>query len=607
MNTRIRTLAALVALAAGTGLFLLTALAGPRAAAAVACPVVDAATGAVTPAPAPGIDWLGCNLTDANLTGADLSGADLLGTTLVNANLTDSNLSGANLAAAQLNNTSFTGASLTGVRSGSITTLGGSVTLPASWTLAEGYLMGPEADLADAQFLPMDLPLGAVDLQGANLTGAGFGGNALDGTNLTAANLAGADLSDVTLESVNVTGAQFSGANFLNLRMYTYSLDNITPVTGVAASLPENWTQVGNYLLGPTVIAQDANISGADLAGVDLWAGNLINTTLSGNLTGADLYGAGIASVGGTLSDTICPDGTNSDADGEDCSSHLTSVPVAFPNVGGLNVTFGDPQWYRNEGQLVTWNWTDLTGGLNNGVCPATSVSSGEGRAVKVTASCRNAEGGVGAQTVTLSIDPTTPKVTVTGLRNGRVYALGRVPAAGCKTADSLSGISKQAAVKITPAGSTAPGTYMATCSGAITGAGMPQSAPVSVSYKAAYGFTGFVTPKAGSVLSHAKVLLARFHLAGSNGKPLGAKTAAALARAGKVGAELKGPGVRTVTARCSWNSARRYFQCSIAVPAHVRTGRTAYSITATEKVGPTTVTAPGVGSATNPVRIRFR
>ena len=39
-------------------------------AAAAACPAVDAGTGAVSPAPAPGANWSGCDLTGANLTGA---------------------------------------------------------------------------------------------------------------------------------------------------------------------------------------------------------------------------------------------------------------------------------------------------------------------------------------------------------------------------------------------------------------------------------------------------------------------------------------------------------------------------------------------------------
>lgn len=171
-----------------------------------------------------------------------------------------------------------------------------------------------------------------------------------------------------------------------------------------------------------------------------------------------------------------------------------------------------------------------------------------------------------------------------------------------------LSGISKKAAVKITPAVTAGPGKFEATCSGAVTGAGMPQSRAVSVSYDVAYGLYGFVTPKAKAVISHSRrTLQAEFRLAGSNGKPLDAKTAAALARGGLIEATLAGPGIQPVVARCSWKSAGGYFTCAIPVPAHVRTGRVAYAVAASEKIGKITVAAPEVGRSANPVRVRFR
>ncbi len=606
MTARIRTLGALAVLALGAGL---VSVGGTASEAAVSCPVVNSSTGAVSPAPTPDVDWLGCNLTGADLTGADLSGADLESTNLVNATLTNANLSSADLSGASMSSTDFTGATLAGVSSGGISTLlGGPVTLPADWSLIDGYLMGPDANLAGAVVLMMDTPIGAADLQGANLAGADFDRNVLDGTNLTDANLTGADFAGSTLESVNVSGAQFAGADFFQLRMYTYSLDGITAVSGQAASLPTDWSQAGNYFFGPTVNAYGAELANLNLTGSDLWAADLENADLTGtNLNGADLYGAGFTTVVGG-SDTICPDGTNSNADGDSCTNHLTSVPVAFPTIAGANVTFGAPGWYMDKGQLVTWNWTDLTGGLSNGACPATSTSSGEGAAVKVTAKCRNAEGGVGSQTVTLKIDPTQPKVAVTGVRDGRIYPLGRLPKAGCASTDKLSGISKQAAVKITPAVTAGPGKFKATCSGAVTGAGMPQSRPVAVSYTVAYGLYGFVTPKAKALISRTKrTLRAEFRLAGSNGKPLAGKTAAALARAGLIVATLAGPGIHPEVARCDWKSPAGYFTCAIPVPAHIRTGRLAYTVTASEKVGKITVAAPAVRGSANPVHIRFR
>jgi hypothetical protein len=55
--------------------------AGPAAASGT-CPTVNSVTGAVSPAPAPGVTWQGCVLANANLSGSDLTGANLAGTDL---------------------------------------------------------------------------------------------------------------------------------------------------------------------------------------------------------------------------------------------------------------------------------------------------------------------------------------------------------------------------------------------------------------------------------------------------------------------------------------------------------------------------------------------
>lgn len=116
-------------------------------AAAATCPSVDPGTHLVTPSPAPGVDWSGCDLSNANLTGADLSNANLGGTNLYNSLATNANLRNAILSNANLDN---------------------------AWP---NY-----ADLSNA------------DLSGANLQHAN-----LQHTNLAHANLSGADLGNAYL------------------------------------------------------------------------------------------------------------------------------------------------------------------------------------------------------------------------------------------------------------------------------------------------------------------------------------------------------------------------------------------------------------------------
>lgn len=61
----------------------------------------------------------------------------------------------------------------------------------------------------------------------------------------------------------------------------------------------------------------DADLRDADLAGADLDNADLTDA----NLTGADLTDASITDV--TWRNTICPDGTNSDAAENSCAGHL--------------------------------------------------------------------------------------------------------------------------------------------------------------------------------------------------------------------------------------------------------------------------------------------
>jgi len=77
---------------------------------------------------------------------------------------------------------------------------------------------------------------------------------------------------------------------------------------------------------------KDRNLSGADLKDANLARSNLTRANLqranlkaanlaNANLAGADLTGANVKDV--IWSNTICPDGTNSDANGGTCVNHL--------------------------------------------------------------------------------------------------------------------------------------------------------------------------------------------------------------------------------------------------------------------------------------------
>jgi uncharacterized protein YjbI with pentapeptide repeats len=282
-------------------------------------------------------DLSNTNLYNSKLHNADLRYADLSNTYLSGADLTDADLTGADLTGADLNNADLTGANLNG------------------------------ADLRNANLHRADLT--DADLTGADLTGADLSGALLFGTNLYYADLSNADLNTAQMTGVNLSGADLNNANLMWIFMYNTDLTGADltdaemagagslQLIGCPALLPTDWNCRHNSLFGPNAHfgytdligfdLSDINLSyifmmGADLTGADLSFADLTGADLSfADLTGADLSFADL--IGADLSnanlydadltgaelnnvywyDTICPDGTNSDNNGNTCVNNL--------------------------------------------------------------------------------------------------------------------------------------------------------------------------------------------------------------------------------------------------------------------------------------------
>ena len=182
----------------------------------------------------PGANLTGANLTDASLTGGVLSSADLDGATLTNADLShtdlgDANLTGVNLSSVNLN----------GVSSGGI--VGSPSGLPSSWSLVNGYLVGPSANLTNAILI-------GTNLTGADLAGADLFNADLDSTNLTGANLTGAGPSDANLTNANLTDTNLTGANFTGADLAGVTWSNTTCPDSTNSSSYSPQTCVGHGL-----------------------------------------------------------------------------------------------------------------------------------------------------------------------------------------------------------------------------------------------------------------------------------------------------------------------------------------------------------------------
>jgi len=239
--------------------------------------------------------FTGISFAGANFSNTDLTGTSFSGDNLSNVNFSNTNLSGCVLTGTTLAGTNFTGATLKGVVTG--TAAGTPSTLPTSWIFADGYLVGP----------------------GANLSGA-------------------------TLSSVNLTGVDLTGATLTGL--------SASSITG-NPTLPTNWFISMGYLIGP-----NANLTGANLTGINLSNKYLviINFT-NANLTNANLAGANFNSAnfsGADLSGAVL---TGSDFS----YANITNAIMATSLITGITYTglVGGPPaslptgWRWNVGQLI--------------------------------------------------------------------------------------------------------------------------------------------------------------------------------------------------------------------------------------------------------------
>jgi uncharacterized protein YjbI with pentapeptide repeats len=296
---RVRGALAVLAMSAGC---LAAVAAAPGTARAATCPTVSA-SGALSPAPAPGVDWDGCNLANAVLTDADLAGANLSGATMTNDLMARANLSDADLAGASMFNAS------------------------GNPDLAGADLNG--ATLTDDLF------------NGANLAGADLTNVSAFGLHLLDASLRGAILSAADMQYADLTLADLTGAKGL-------ATANVTGVTWTHAICP-NAVSADNYTGGclgtPKVTVPTATpVVTAGAAGKNGWYTS--NITVSWNwldsgplTTGTAACPASSTSAGQGAAVKITA--TCTDADGNTGTATFTAkidwTPPAETVVGAKN------------------------------------------------------------------------------------------------------------------------------------------------------------------------------------------------------------------------------------------------------------------------------
>lgn len=609
------------------------------------------------------------NLTEALLSGQDLAGFDLDQANLSSADLAHTNLSGTDLAQATLAGVQSAGITgtpalpagwqlLTGYLVGAGAYLEGAELSGAD--LASADLTGTDfggavlsgADLSNANLSTAKLgsaDLSQADLAGANVSGAILTKAVLPDANLTNTDATGSELTDASLTKATLTGtiltdADLDGANLVGTDLSAATLTGVQS-GGIAGlpTLPANWHLFNGYLVGPTANLENASLAKLTLAGADLGSSNLSDANLTGaSLPSADLIGADLSSANlsaatltsadltdATLTDanltnadldlatfsstvltgvtwfnTTCPDGSNSNKHDSGCNSPLnTTPPVAHPS---LESTATEVNGWFDAPVIVSWNWADA-GPLNPAECTTRSTTTTNGP-ITLTASCTDLAGNTATDSYALKVDTTRPVVKVTGVTAGDHYVVGKVPAAGCSTTESISGVAQAAQLSTSTGGSNGVGPFTATCAGAVSVAGNPQAGPVRAKYTVGYGFGGFTAPRSGSTIrTSSHHITVRFRLVNAKGTAISAATAKVLAFAQDVRVTLAGPRIHAVSAFCNWSAAARAFSCVLKIPAKVETGRRhKYTITAEENLGTGFYSVPVVGRAANPETIRF-
>jgi uncharacterized protein YjbI with pentapeptide repeats len=232
------------------------------------------------------------------------------GVSLVGANLDGVDLSGATFTGADINGAIFTTTTnLTNITTGELRN-SGLATFPATppqataYFTRNGFIVGPGVRLLSA------------DLSGITLTGFSIARANLTGANLTNAVFTGADISGANFTSATFNGVISTGGGITGGNPAIHGTVFPTIPAGAGAGI---WAVRGSggFLLGPTAIAQSADLSSSvDLSGI--------------NLRGCDLSGANFTGASFANNDITTTNFTNAVFTGVSSQGLVTATAPVF-------------------------------------------------------------------------------------------------------------------------------------------------------------------------------------------------------------------------------------------------------------------------------------
>jgi len=277
---------------------------------------------------------------------------------------------GANLNNANLSGLDLSGSTLTGVISGEIT---GTPTLPSGWSIKGGYLIGPGAILTGAT------TLSGLDLSGCTLTGVISGGITGTPTLPSGWSIKGGYLIG--------PGAILTGATTLNgLNLSGCTLTGVISggITGMPSALPASWYLISGYLVGPganltNAVLQNANISNINLTGAILTgvtSGGLygFNYTLPTNYQFYNGYiiGPGVNLTDVNLSGCVLSTNISTTTLTRVVSGNITGTPLGLPTgwqlAGGYLIGPSANLTGANLSNITLQSTTNFTGCVISGI-----------------------------------------------------------------------------------------------------------------------------------------------------------------------------------------------------------------------------------------------
>jgi uncharacterized protein YjbI with pentapeptide repeats len=268
-----------------------------------------------------GGDFTGMDLGFRNFSGADLHNGKFDNSVLTSGDYIGSNLSGASFVNTKIDNANFNGANLSASKFND--------TDIATDSISARNTNFTNADLSISRF-KHQIDFTGTSFASTNLSGSNWDNAHVIGGDFRQANLMGVNLGSDPANSSSFTNSNFSGKNFSGINISETRFESGSDLSNTDFSALFTQGATPNTL---RILSNGANFSGANFSypggrldlhftNTNATGANFANLTFDvSDLIGSDLSGANVTNT--TWIDTLCPDGTDSDDNGNTCIGHL--------------------------------------------------------------------------------------------------------------------------------------------------------------------------------------------------------------------------------------------------------------------------------------------